>query len=128
MQESDDFFLMIRRPPRSTLFPYTTLFRSVVRRLSHGHRSCAELLGPGDLLRPSQDGFSELLAPFSVSWRAHQPPAAAHPDLRFVARRPRVPAKTRRAVPRGAAPLGRAGGWERHAVSGGRRSLHKKIR
>src|SRR5260370_41759910 len=26
------FFLMIRRPPRSTLFPYTTLFRSVDRR------------------------------------------------------------------------------------------------
>src|SRR2546423_11767112 len=46
------FFLMIRRPPRSTLFPYTTLFRSaeggqllgrqlVVRRqgpVDHGHR------------------------------------------------------------------------------------------
>src|SRR2546422_9398467 len=38
------FFLMIRRPPRSTLFPYTTLFRSrrapvrdrqVGRRLAH---------------------------------------------------------------------------------------------
>src|SRR3712207_8751969 len=31
------FFLMIRRPPRSTLFPYTTLFRSrrVVARCSH---------------------------------------------------------------------------------------------
>src|SRR2546430_11533513 len=26
------FFLMIRRPPRSTLFPYTTLFRSCRRR------------------------------------------------------------------------------------------------
>src|SRR4026209_3053203 len=26
------FFLMIRRPPRSTLFPYTTLFRSLVTR------------------------------------------------------------------------------------------------
>src|SRR3712207_8586639 len=26
------FFLMIRRPPRSTLFPYTTLFRSGRRR------------------------------------------------------------------------------------------------
>src|SRR5687768_18061075 len=26
------FFLMIRRPPRSTLFPYTTLFRSFLRR------------------------------------------------------------------------------------------------
>ena len=25
------FFLMIRRPPRSTLFPYTTLFRSGLR-------------------------------------------------------------------------------------------------
>src|ERR1019366_5187299 len=28
------FFLMIRRPPRSTLFPYTTLFRSVGARNS----------------------------------------------------------------------------------------------
>src|SRR5260370_35896831 len=27
------FFLMIRRPPRSTLFPYTTLFRSECSRL-----------------------------------------------------------------------------------------------
>src|SRR3989442_10943151 len=27
------FFLMIRRPPRSTLFPYTTLFRSPTGRL-----------------------------------------------------------------------------------------------
>src|SRR5438045_7200848 len=26
------FFLMIRRPPRSTLFPYTTLFRPALRR------------------------------------------------------------------------------------------------
>src|SRR5690348_17692543 len=26
------FFLMIRRPPRSTLFPYTTLFRSIPER------------------------------------------------------------------------------------------------
>src|SRR5258707_10817382 len=26
------FFLMIRRPPRSTLFPYTTLFRSILDR------------------------------------------------------------------------------------------------
>src|SRR3712207_8861497 len=33
------FFLMIRRPPRSTLFPYTTLFRSHLHlqwRLPHG--------------------------------------------------------------------------------------------
>src|SRR3712207_8134116 len=31
------FFLMIRRPPRSTLFPYTTLFRST--RSAWSHRS-----------------------------------------------------------------------------------------
>src|SRR5207245_11364590 len=40
------FFLMIRRPPRSTLFPYTTLFRSLRR--SHWHfrglRICAAQL------------------------------------------------------------------------------------
>src|SRR3712207_7827656 len=30
--ESFSFFLMIRRPPRSTLFPSTTLFRSLPRR------------------------------------------------------------------------------------------------
>ena len=29
MPSSFFFFLMIRRPPRSTLFPYTTLFRSL---------------------------------------------------------------------------------------------------
>src|ERR1039458_10797076 len=29
------FFLMIRRPPRSTLFPYTTLFRSIPMRDWH---------------------------------------------------------------------------------------------
>src|SRR6266705_5925276 len=32
------FFLMIRRPPRSTLFPYTTLFRSRGRRGEVDHR------------------------------------------------------------------------------------------
>src|SRR5256885_2379237 len=35
------FFLMIRRPPRSTLFPYTTLFRS---------RRAAELLAQGKVV------------------------------------------------------------------------------
>ena len=37
------FFLMIRRPPRSTLFPYTTLFRS-----DHARRTPAFALGGGD--------------------------------------------------------------------------------
>src|SRR3712207_9134612 len=33
------FFLMIRRPPRSTLFPYTTLFRSSASRMCLDWRS-----------------------------------------------------------------------------------------
>src|SRR2546430_11330101 len=34
-----DFFLMIRRPPRSSLFPYTTLFRSLFMRSLTGVES-----------------------------------------------------------------------------------------
>src|SRR5689334_25251716 len=43
-QHTHIFFLMIRRPPRSTLFPYTTLFRSpvpAVPGLAEGLRSQA---------------------------------------------------------------------------------------
>src|SRR6266446_3613982 len=39
------FFLMIRRPPRSTLFPYTTLFRSLAIMLAQ-HRVRSFTLGP----------------------------------------------------------------------------------
>src|SRR5438034_4841633 len=42
------FFFMIRRPPRSTLFPYTTLFRSPPR----GRRRCASRLGEGSRIGP----------------------------------------------------------------------------
>src|SRR3712207_6943226 len=42
------FFLMIRRPPRSTLFPYTTLFRSRHRALGHAHAD--DVRPPGALL------------------------------------------------------------------------------
>src|SRR2546427_11459378 len=40
------FFLMIRRPPRSTLFPYTTLFRSEARAAIRAHAG-------RDALRPA---------------------------------------------------------------------------
>src|SRR5256885_4039262 len=39
------FFLMIRRPPRSTLFPYTTLFRSL-RAQNDAHGRIFAFLGP----------------------------------------------------------------------------------
>src|SRR2546430_3410286 len=38
---------MIRRPPRSTLFPYTTLFRSICSVTSSGAAPCRRL-APGD--------------------------------------------------------------------------------
>src|SRR3712207_8204340 len=39
------FFLMIRRPPRSTLFPYTTLFRSrLLQTLVRGRDRLVDLL------------------------------------------------------------------------------------
>src|SRR2546430_10252926 len=51
------FFLMIRRPPRSTLFPYTTLFRSHGRgQLRH---ACHAAGGRGVLPR-SEEHTSEL--------------------------------------------------------------------
>src|SRR2546430_11432774 len=41
------FFLMIRRPPRSTLFPYTTLFRSLDRGEGDEHRSARRARAQG---------------------------------------------------------------------------------
>src|SRR2546427_5958638 len=38
------FFLMIRRPPRSTLFPYTTLFRSRHRMRARGLAAQAQVM------------------------------------------------------------------------------------
>src|SRR3712207_8278382 len=50
------FFLMIRRPPRSTLFPYTTLFRS-----------CPGVLG--GLVRPLAGEAGQLDPDPLVRWR-----------------------------------------------------------
>src|SRR5205085_12516523 len=53
------FFLMIRRPPRSTLFPYTTLFRSVKdwfryeSHFVHGRDSLVDILKERGLLSES---------------------------------------------------------------------------
>src|SRR5258708_15138366 len=50
------FFLMIRRPPRSTLFPYTTLFRSIVGVLPPSFEM--PTLARVDLLMPAQLNLS----------------------------------------------------------------------
>src|SRR2546422_3942245 len=62
------FFLMIRRPPRSTLFPYTTLFRSAGLRVGvragvhqgiFGEQA-DQILERGEWLRRSEEHTSEL--------------------------------------------------------------------
>src|SRR5256885_3432055 len=69
------FFLMIRRPPRSTLFPYTTLFRSahqlqkarLLRRvLEHFHQRQRLALGR---LQRSEEHTSELQSPCNLVCR-----------------------------------------------------------
>src|SRR2546430_9467296 len=61
---------MIRRPPRSTLFPYTTLFRSVVRRPAHrpvvGEQGAAQARAPLDAGLGGDEGVA---APHG-GWRA----------------------------------------------------------
>src|SRR5262249_53190022 len=82
------FFLMIRRPPRSTLFPYTTLFRSrrskktswaptsfprrTVRHLRAARRTC----GRNDL-RPTRKSKRR-----SIDSGVHEGPLHGNRDLR----------------------------------------------
>src|SRR3712207_694178 len=58
---SSFFFLMIRRPPRSTLFPYTTLFRSQVDASGAGDPSEQRLAGrhAGHVDERAQDSEDE---------------------------------------------------------------------
>src|SRR6266850_2839315 len=67
------FFLMIRRPPRSTLFPYTTLFRSRAQALFAGVLAdrAAPLLDRADTLRlaRSEEHTSELQSPCNLVCR-----------------------------------------------------------
>src|SRR3712207_7753721 len=53
---------MIRRPPRSTLFPYTTLFRSLQRHdLDHDERHVVALvLAAAERVEGAADGFGDL--------------------------------------------------------------------
>src|SRR2546426_7262876 len=52
---------MIRRPPRSTLFPYTTLFRSLLARASGGRRGS----------RPGRTRLGSRPVSLSVAARSH---------------------------------------------------------
>src|SRR2546426_4844561 len=67
------FFLMIRRPPRSTLFPYTTLFRSLAIDPLGGRTEFVavgnwRVIGP-DTGRRSEEHTSELQSPCKLVCR-----------------------------------------------------------
>src|SRR5690349_22159720 len=67
MLHSFFFFLMIRRPPRSTLFPYTTLFRSVLSS-SVTCSSLERLRISTDLTSPALSCFVNVPKPGSFFW------------------------------------------------------------
>src|SRR2546422_387852 len=54
------FFLMIRRPPRSTLFPYTTLFRSTTTARAIALTATATDAAGSVMLVPRRSGVGEL--------------------------------------------------------------------
>src|SRR5438067_3168439 len=62
------FFLLIRRPPRSTLFPYTTLFRSPLG-VGRGQPSGVGVEGGVDHLVRSEEHTSELQSRFDLVCR-----------------------------------------------------------
>src|SRR5256885_6055147 len=57
---------MIRRPPRSTLFPYTTLFRSIENKPGAGAS-----MGVMEMRTAKPDGYRLTLAPVSIFRQPH---------------------------------------------------------
>src|SRR3712207_9380541 len=103
---------MIRRPPRSTLFPYTTLFRSIVLR------------GPGR----ARTGLPDPDGGYRRRHGLHRDPARAvrpHPGRRGGGGKRRRPSPARRL--RGNPEIGRAACGERVEISVVAVSLKKKI-
>src|SRR2546430_4811297 len=94
------FFLMIRRPPRSTLFPYTTLFRSLSRRPDQSGRYLPFAGLPFVFISRSEEHTSELQSQSNLVCRlllekkkksARRPtPDSVHSDLRRVCRSSRA--------------------------------------
>src|SRR5256885_16739841 len=66
------FFLMIRRPPRSTLFPYTTLFRSLPHKVARARArddQALSLQAAQRLQCRSEEHTSELQSPCNLVCR-----------------------------------------------------------
>src|SRR3989440_4087269 len=73
---------MIRRPPRSTLFPYTTLFRSPVPEDRPGSDDAGAVVEPGGLVdvedgEPGRDAVARDLTPLRGALQARRDDGAA---------------------------------------------------
>src|SRR5260221_3878094 len=74
---------MIRRPPRSTLFPYTTLFRSHIWLGMSSFASTALATSTLQRTRTSSNFTLCSIAPETISWRSeeHTSELQSHSDL-----------------------------------------------
>src|SRR5438034_5620323 len=74
------FFLMIRLPPRSTLFPYTTLFRSFLlqQRCKHRERLAIDVV---DRRRGHQQDHGLATPRYSTRSEEHTSELQSHSDL-----------------------------------------------
>src|SRR5260221_2949760 len=84
------FFLMIRRPPRSTLFPYTTLFRSIYNlvfapKFHVGELDTLAQLAKASLLKSGQPTKQQALAWWPANLRErseeHTSELQSHSDI-----------------------------------------------
>src|SRR2546430_9859143 len=72
------FFLMIRRPPRSTLFPYTTLFRSVYNAIDPVNEVDMEQAGRGRSVELRVGASGEFFRGFSTADARQRPRSEEH--------------------------------------------------
>src|SRR2546421_3595902 len=70
---------MIRRPPRSTLFPYTTLFRSRSASIADQHRIALRVIPR--LLRPLQDLHESAVGVLAARSEEHTSELQSRSDL-----------------------------------------------
>src|SRR2546430_16206664 len=85
---------MIRRPPRSTLFPYTTLFRSAAI-FSDKHRDLVRGIERADSL--TIDPHKWLAVPFAAGGILPRPPKNLHRAFFFAA--PHMPKTAEKTLP-----------------------------
>src|SRR2546427_11893735 len=108
---------MIRRPPRSTLFPYTTLFRSYLRASSGSRRSSERRVS---VALPAFLAAIELTARYPEYLSRPDEPLVPGPDVVAIPEGTVILTNGAASVPLAAAAWRRGGGRSRLAVNGAR--------